>query len=81
METTFRVIRHVADIRYGFLAPGLLLFAVYRLYPLLEGLRLSFTNARLGRASEQWIGVANYTRLLADDLFFFIICSSPRSTR
>jgi multiple sugar transport system permease protein len=56
-------------IAYGFLAPGLLLFAVYRLYPLLEGLRLSFTNARLGRASEQWIGLANYTRLLEDDRF------------
>ena len=36
-------------VAYAFLAPGLLLFAAYRLYPLLEGLRLSFTNARLGR--------------------------------
>lgn len=56
-------------VAYAFLAPGLLLFAVYRLYPLLEGLRLSFTNARLGRASEQWIGFANYTRLLDDGRF------------
>jgi multiple sugar transport system permease protein len=56
-------------VAYAFLAPGLLLFAVYRLYPLLEGLRLSFTNARLGRASEQWIGLANYTRLFEDDRF------------
>jgi multiple sugar transport system permease protein len=56
-------------VAYAFLAPGLLLFAVYRLYPLLEGLRLSFTNARLGRASEQWIGLANYTRLLEDGRF------------
>ena len=56
-------------VAYTFLAPGFLLFAVYRLYPLLEGLRLSFTNARLGRPSEQWIGLANYTRLLEDDRF------------
>jgi multiple sugar transport system permease protein len=56
-------------VAYAFLAPGLLLFAAYRLYPLLEGLRLSFTNARLGRATEQWIGLANYTRLLEDDRF------------
>ena len=34
---------------YLFLAPGLLLFLAFRVYPLLEGLRLSFTNARLGR--------------------------------
>ena len=54
---------------YGFLAPGLLLFAVYRLYPLLEGLRLSFTNARLGRPTQQWVGLANYTRLAEDTRF------------
>ncbi|HKW94311.1 MAG TPA: sugar ABC transporter permease [Methylomirabilota bacterium] len=54
---------------YAFLAPGLLLFAVYRLYPLLEGLRLSFTNARLGRLSQQWVGWANYARLAEDSRF------------
>ncbi len=54
---------------YAFLAPGLLLFAVYRLYPLLEGLRLSFTNARLGRSSQQWVGWANYARLAEDSRF------------
>ena len=54
---------------YCFLAPGLLLFAVYRLYPLLEGLRLSFTNARLGRLTQQWVGFANYTRLAEDSRF------------
>ena len=53
-------------VAYAFLAPGLLLFAAYRLYPLLEGLRLSFTNARLGRPLQQWVGLANYTRLLED---------------
>jgi len=45
------------------------LFAVYRLYPLLEGLRLSFTNARLGRPTQQWVGLANYTRLAEDTRF------------
>jgi multiple sugar transport system permease protein len=54
---------------YCFLAPGLLLFAVYRLYPLLEGLHLSFTNARLGRLTQQWVGLANYTRLTEDGRF------------
>ncbi len=61
--------RREARTAYCFLAPGLLLFAVYRLYPLLEGLRLSFTNARLGRASAQWVGLANYTRLAEDTRF------------
>jgi multiple sugar transport system permease protein len=54
---------------YLFLAPGLLLFAAFRLYPLLEGLRLSFTNARLGRATQTFVGLANYERLLEDSRF------------
>jgi multiple sugar transport system permease protein len=54
---------------YLFLAPGLLLFAVFRLYPLLDGLRLSFTNARLGRAQQAFVGLANYARLLEDTRF------------
>jgi len=61
--------RRQARTAYLFLAPGLLLFAAFRLYPLLEGLRLSFTNARLGRATEQFVGFANYTRLTEDSRF------------
>ena len=54
---------------YLFLLPGLLLFGLFRLYPLLDGLRLSFTNARLGRTQYAWVGVANYARLLDDTRF------------
>src|SRR5207249_7517365 len=61
--------RRQTGTAYLFLVPGLLLFAVFRLYPLLEGLRLSFTNARLGRATYQFVGLANYARL-ADDTRF-----------
>ena len=61
--------RRHARTAYLFLAPGLLLFVVFRLYPLLEGLRLSFTNARLGRATQQYVGFANYARLAEDARF------------
>src|SRR5437773_4392565 len=61
--------RRQARTAYLFLAPGLLLFVVFRVYPLLEGLRLSFTNARLGRPSLAYVGAANYTRLLDDTRF------------
>jgi multiple sugar transport system permease protein len=54
---------------YLFLLPGLLLFVVFRVYPLLDGLRLSFTNARLGRTAVAWVGLANYQRLLDDTRF------------
>jgi len=61
--------RRGAVTPYLFLLPGLALFAVYRLYPLLDGLRLSFTNARLGRAEYAFVGLANYARLLEDTRF------------
>ena len=61
--------RRQAGTAYLFLAPGLLLFVVFRVYPLLEGLQLSFTNARLGRATSQFVGLANYTRLMEDTRF------------
>ena len=54
---------------YLFLAPGLLLFVAFRVYPLLDGLWLSFTNARLGRSNFSWVGLANYERLLDDTRF------------
>jgi multiple sugar transport system permease protein len=61
--------RRSALTPYLFLLPGLLLFVAFRLYPLLDGLRLSFTNARLGRAQYAWVGLANYQRLLDDTRF------------
>jgi len=54
---------------WAFLAPGLTLFALFRLYPLLEGLVLSFTNARLGRPAYRFTGLDNYARLLDDTRF------------
>ena len=64
-----RRLRRGALTPYLFLVPGLLLFAAFRLYPLLDGLRLSFTNARLGRPQYAWVGLANYQRLLDDTRF------------
>ena len=51
--------------------PGckLALFMAFRVYPLLDGLRLSFTNARLGRAQYAFVGFVNYERLLDDTRF------------
>ena len=64
-----RARRKIALTPYLFLLPGLALFLVFRLYPLLDGLRLSFTNARLGRAQYAFVGLGNYQRLLEDTRF------------
>jgi multiple sugar transport system permease protein len=62
-------LRESALTPWLFLAPGLLLFVGFRVYPLLDGLYLSFTNARLGRAEYAFVGLANYARLLEDTRF------------
>jgi multiple sugar transport system permease protein len=64
-----RRVRRAWLTAYLFLLPGLLLFAAFRVYPLLEGLRLSFTNTRLGRPAYAYVGFANYWRLLEDTRF------------
>jgi multiple sugar transport system permease protein len=56
-------------VPYLFLAPMLLVFLVFRIYPLVYGLYISFTNARLGRMEHLWVGLANYERLLDDNRF------------
>ena len=61
--------RRVSLTAYLFLLPGLLLFVAFRVYPLLEGLRLSVTNTRLGRPTYAYVGLANYWRLLEDTRF------------
>jgi trehalose/maltose transport system permease protein len=52
-------------------APSLLAVAAVALYPLIETFRLSFTNARFGsRRAVEYVGWANYSRILNDDVFW-----------
>jgi multiple sugar transport system permease protein len=51
----------------GFLAPFLIIFIVWQIYPLLYGLGLSFTNLDLLKASEvKFVGLTNYTKIFSD---------------
>lgn len=66
------VLSHLRDLikgRWGyfFIAPAYIFFIVFTLYPLLEGLRLSFFDA--GLAYQTWVGLENYSRLLTDAAF------------
>lgn len=51
------------------LAPYLLMFLAFLVYPSIQGLYMSFTDARLGRASAPWVGLDNYQYVLTDPLF------------
>jgi len=58
------------------LLPSMLLVGAFILYPLLNGLRLSFTNASPIRANERWVGLRNFSKLLTDNDFWEIVFNS-----
>src|SRR5262245_14928640 len=54
-------------IWYAFIAPTMILFGIFVVYPTLETFRLSFF--REVATKQQFVGAANYTRLLGDAIF------------
>ena len=56
---------------WALIAPALLFIVVIVVWPLVETIRLSFTDATLG--GENWVGTANYTVLFADPKFWQIV--------
>ncbi|SDO63806.1 carbohydrate ABC transporter permease [Alkalicoccus daliensis] len=53
---------------YFFIAPAVLLFIVFTIYPVVSSLILSFQTSTAGVTS--FAGLDNYRRLFADDLFY-----------
>lgn len=53
------------------ITPALLFIAVIVVWPLLETIRLSFTDATLG--GENWVGTQNYAALFADPKFWQVV--------
>ena len=51
--------------------PALAFIGVIVAWPLLETIRLSFTDADLG--SENWVGLANYEKLLSSANFYAVV--------
>jgi cellobiose transport system permease protein len=57
---------------YVFISPFYLLYAVFGLFPLLYGLWLSFQKWD-GISPMQWAGIANYAKLMSDDIWWYSI--------
>jgi len=72
--------RRVSPTPYLFLLPACLLFLLFRVYPLVNGLWLSFTNARLGRAEYAFVGLSNYEKLLDDPRFLLSLVNTAYYT-
>lgn len=60
---------------YSFVAPFLLIFALFSVYPLIYALRLSFTRWH-GIGEPRWIGWSNYTYLLSNPDFWRSLLNS-----
>lgn len=73
-------LRRISPTPYLFLLPALALFLSFRVYPLLNGLWLSFTNARLGRAEYTFVGLSNYEKLLDDTRFLVSLVNTAYYT-
>jgi cellobiose transport system permease protein len=54
-------------IDYLFIAPFFIIFAVFGIYPMLWGLRLSLSRWPGGQKPMEWVGLNNYISLLTND--------------
>ncbi len=54
---------------YFFIAPFVIGFLVFGLYPIYNTFQLSFTDTTLMSRTAEFVGMKNYTRLFADDFF------------
>ena len=58
-----------ARTAYLLIAPAFIPFIIFVIYPLVEGLRLSFYKAGINPANWAFIGLQNYVNLAMDDVF------------
>lgn len=54
---------------YLFIAPFIIGFLIFGLYPVYNTIYLSFTDTTLMSSEANWIGLANFERLFADNFF------------
>lgn len=50
--------------------PALILLVVFVIYPLLSGVQISFTNWNGYSANYKYVGIANYTKMFHDKMFY-----------
>ena len=55
---------------YLFIAPIVILFTAFRIYPAFFNFALSFMKWNVFKNEGTWVGLKNYTRLLEDETFF-----------
>ena len=61
---------------YLFIAPFIIGFLIFGLYPLYNTIALSFTNTTMMKANGTFVGLQNFERLFADKTFFTAITNT-----
>ena len=69
LERAGSVARRLLDHPLPWLAPTLLVLAVFQLYPMVEAVLMSFTNESLVRTESEFVGLGQYARLATDPQF------------
>jgi ABC-type sugar transport system permease subunit len=60
--------------------PALIVMGVFTLYPLLEGIRIAFTNKHFLKEGVEYVGLQNFIRLLSDEIFWISLYHSVALT-
>ena len=56
--------------------PALIVMGVFTFYPLLEGIRIAFTNKHLLKEGTEFVGLQNFARLASDEIFWISLYQS-----
>ena len=56
--------------------PALVVMGVFTFYPLLEGIRIAFTNKHLLKEGVEFVGLQNFARLASDEIFWISLYQS-----
>ena len=60
--------------------PALVVMGVFTVYPLLEGVRIAFTNKHFLKEGVEFVGLQNFIRLLSDEIFWISLYHSVTLT-
>ena len=65
-----------ASVGFFLLLPTLIVMGVFTVYPLIEGIRLSFTDKHLLKEAVHFVGAKNYLKMLKDEVFWLSLLHS-----
>lgn len=79
MEKKNKRMKNYNNVGYLFVAPFVVVFLIFNVYPVLRTLYLSFTNTRIaGIGDASFVGIDNYIRVVTDKFFWRALWNTIR---